>query len=79
METGDPVAVLRIGDALMLIPEQNRFRSLCESIGSVLERHELHAEDLLETLPAARQRVFLRRYPDLANREPAVTRRSKRR
>ena len=32
LATGAPVAVLRIGEGLMLIPEQNRFRILCESI-----------------------------------------------
>ena len=34
LATGAPVAVLRIGEGLMLIPEQNRFRILCESIAS---------------------------------------------
>jgi AbrB family looped-hinge helix DNA binding protein len=79
LDTGAPVAVLRIGDGLMLIPEQNRFRVLCESIASVLERRQLTPEDLLSTLPEARQRVFARRYPELAEPQPGKTRRSKRR
>jgi AbrB family looped-hinge helix DNA binding protein len=66
LATGAPVAVLRIGEGLMLIPEQNRFRILCESIASVLEHRQLSPADLLETLPEARQRVFVRRYPELA-------------
>jgi AbrB family looped-hinge helix DNA binding protein len=41
LNTGDPVAVLRIGEGLMLIPEQNRFRLLCDSIASVLEHRRL--------------------------------------
>src|SRR5713226_8320 len=69
LETGAPVAVLRIGEGLMLIPEQNRFRILCESIASVLERRQLTPADLLNTLPAARRRVFSRRYPELAEPE----------
>lgn len=77
LDTGAPVAVLRIGEGLILIPEQNRFRILCESIGSVLQRRQLAAADLLDTLPAARRRVFLRRYPKLAGPEPGGTRRSK--
>src|ERR1700680_1513443 len=68
-----PVAVLRIGEGLMLIPEQNRFRSLCESIASVLERRQIAPADLLDTLPAARRRVFSRRYPKLAGPEPGGT------
>ena len=69
MDTGAPVAVLRIGEGLMLIPEQNRFRILCESIASVLEHRRISPADLLETLPEARQRVFARHYPELAKRE----------
>ncbi|MGA2431799.1 MAG: AbrB/MazE/SpoVT family DNA-binding domain-containing protein [Candidatus Acidiferrum sp.] len=69
LDTGAPVAVLRIGEGLMLIPEQNRFRILCDSIASVLARRQLSPADLLETLPEARQRVFARRYPELATRE----------
>src|SRR5437667_8985359 len=77
LDTGAPVAVLRIGEGLMLIPEQNRFRILCDSIASVLEHRQLSPADLLDTLPEARQRVFVRRYPELARRERA-TRRGKR-
>jgi len=65
-DAGSPVAVLRVGEALMLIPEQNRFRALCESITSVFERRQITPADLLETLPEARERVFARRYPELA-------------
>ena len=79
LETGAPVAVLRIGEGLMLIPEQYRFLSLCESIASVFEQRKLAAADVLDTLPAARQRVFARHYPELAGPEPSGTRRSKKR
>ena len=41
LETGAPVAVLRIGEALILVPEQNRFRLLCESIASVFEHRQI--------------------------------------
>jgi AbrB family looped-hinge helix DNA binding protein len=77
LDAGAPVAVLRIGEGLMLIPEQNRFRILCDSIASVLQRRQLAPEDLLDTLPAARRRVFSRRYPELAEPEPVRTRRGK--
>src|SRR5258708_33720740 len=77
LKTGAPVAVLRIGEGLMLIPEQNRFRLLCDSIASVLDHQRLSPEDLLDTLPEARQRVFVRQYPELAGRG-GRTRRGKR-
>ena len=77
LDTGAPVAVLRIGEGLILIPEQNRFRILCDSIASVLERRQISPTDLLETLPEARQRVFGRHYPEVAKRERG-TRRAKR-
>jgi len=77
LDTGAPVAVLRIGEGLILIPEHNRFRILCESIASVLDRRQLTPADLLDTLPAARRRVFLRHYPQLTEPEPSKPRRSK--
>ena len=77
LDTGAPVAVLRIGEGLILIPEQKRFRILCESIASVLDRRQLEPSDLLDTLPAARRRVFLRRYPELASPLRGGTKRSK--
>ena len=78
LDAGAPVAVLRVGEALMLIPEQNRFRLLCESITSVFERRQLTPADLLDTLPEARERIFARRYPELAGQaRHAKRRRSK--
>ena len=79
LNTGDPVAVLRIGEGLMLIPEQSRFEVLCQSIASVWERQGFEADDLLKTLPAARQRVFARRYPELTRHDGGGIRRRKRR
>jgi AbrB family looped-hinge helix DNA binding protein len=62
LESGAPVAVLRIGEGLILIPEQNRFRLLCEAIASVFEQRQITSTNLLETLPKARERVYARRY-----------------
>ena len=79
LDAGAPVAVLRLGEALVLIPEQNRFRILCESITSAFERRQLSATDLLDTLPEARKRVFARRYPELGDQARRQAGRSKRR
>ena len=77
LDAGASVAVLRVGEGLMLIPRQNQFQILCESIASVFERRQLTPTDLLDSLPEARRRVFARRYPELAVKEPGETRRSK--
>ena len=80
LDTGAPVAVLRVGEALILVPEQNRLRVICESITAMLQRHQVTPTDLLDTLAEARQRVFARRYPELAGQaRSSVQRRSKRR
>jgi len=60
--TGAPFAVLRLGDGLILLPEQQRFEHLCQKVSTSLTAAGLTAEDLLATLPAARDRVFARRY-----------------
>jgi AbrB family looped-hinge helix DNA binding protein len=60
--TGAPFAVLRLGDGLILLPEQQRFEHLCEQVGSALTRAGLTPETVLATLPEARKRVFARHY-----------------
>jgi len=58
--TGAPFAVLRLGDGLILLPEQRRFEHLCQKVSSTLTG--LTTEDLLATLPEARNRVYARHY-----------------
>jgi len=60
--TGAPFAVLRLGDGLILLPEQQRFEQLCEQVSSRLTNAGLTSNDLLATLPEARDRVYPRRY-----------------
>ncbi len=59
---GAPVAVLRLGDGLILLPEQRRFERLCERVRSRLTAAGLTSEDILATLPEARTRVYEGRY-----------------
>ncbi len=60
--TGAPFAVLRLGDGLVLLPEQQRFERLCEQVGSALAGAGLTLETVLATLPEARKHVFARHY-----------------
>lgn len=60
--TGAPFAVLRLGDGLLLLPEQQRFQHLCDHVSQALAGAGLTPEAVLATLPEARNRVFERRY-----------------
>lgn len=59
---GAPFAVLRFGNGLFLVPQQDRFERLCAQIGSALTASGVTPKAVLATLPEARQRVFERRY-----------------
>ena len=60
--TGAPFAVLRLGDGLVLLPEQQRFEHLCAQVGLALAGAGLTPQAILATLPEARKRVFARHY-----------------
>jgi AbrB family looped-hinge helix DNA binding protein len=69
LAAGAPFAVLRMGDGLILIPEQRRFEQLCRRITSAFSRAGAETNTLLAELPEARKRVFQRRYGGLASRK----------
>jgi AbrB family looped-hinge helix DNA binding protein len=60
--TGAPFAVLRLGDGLILLPEQQRFEHLCQKVSSSLAASGLTPQEVLVTLPEARDRVYARHY-----------------
>ena len=62
LENGAPVAVLRLGDWLILLPEQKRFERLCQKISERFARAGVKPEDVLATLPEVRDRLFAERY-----------------
>jgi len=71
---GAPFAVLRFGDGLILLPEQQRFDRLCDQVSAALTGAGVKPKDLLATLPAARQRVFARRYGSAPAARPRSSR-----
>ena len=77
LDTGAPITVLQVGSGLLLIPEDGRFRALCDQVAATFARHGKQAQELLETLPDARVRVFARHYPQLADRGHARPRRKR--
>ena len=75
---GAPFAVLRLGDGLILLPEQRRFEQLCQRVSSSLTAAGLTPEDILATLPKARDRVYARRYGKTSAVARKVARRRRR-
>ena len=75
LEVGAPISVLQLGSGLLLIPEDTRFRTLCDRIATTFARHGVEADELLGILPDARQRVVARHYPQLVERERTRPRR----
>ncbi len=69
LEAGAPITVLQLGMGLLLIPEHVRFRQLCDRVAQTFARHGIEAQDLLATLPEARERVVARHYPELLSPE----------
>jgi AbrB family looped-hinge helix DNA binding protein len=72
---GSPFAVLRLGDCLILLPEQRRFEHLCQRVSSSLSLVGVKPKELLATLSEARDRVYARRY----GKKPADSVRERRR
>jgi len=78
LETGAPLTVLRIGDGLILVPEQKRFEQLCDSIAARLENAGVTEATLQATLPEVREQLMRRRYPKLFTPEkPRTTKKRK--
>ena len=65
LDTGAPMTMLRIGDGLLLVPEQKRFEQLCESFSSRLENAGITEVALQSTLPEVREELTRKRYPGL--------------
>ncbi len=75
---GAPFAVLRLGNGLILMPQQDHFERLCKRIGSALASVGPTPKSVLATLPEARERIYERRYRSPA-RKPVAALRSARR
>jgi hypothetical protein len=63
--------MLQLGSGFLLIPEDTRFRALCDRVETTFARHGVEADALLGTLSEARERVIARHYPQLVERERA--------
>lgn len=66
LTAGSPIAILRFGNGLLILPEVQRFEKLCDSMQQTLADEGLTSMDLLEDLPETRREIFRRMYPELA-------------
>jgi len=69
LNAGSPIAVLKIGNGLLLLPEMEKFNALCSSIESVLLKNDLTADDFLETLDETRNELFEEIYPKASRKK----------
>lgn len=65
LETGAPMTILRVGEGLILLPEQKRFEQLCGAIAARLENAGISDAALQSTLPEVREQLMRRKYPQL--------------
>ena|SRR5450432_1279757 len=77
LEAGAPVSVLRLGDGLLLIPEQKRFEQLCDSIASRLTSAGVSEAALQATLPDVREQLARERYPELFTESGTTTKKTR--
>lgn len=64
LNAGSPIAMLKIGNGLLLLPEMEKFNALCNSIEKVLLKNILKADDFLDTLEETRSELFKEIYPN---------------
>ena len=79
LKNGAPLVVLRMGDGLILLPEQRRFELLCERIAATLSSAGATPEAVLASLPEMRQRNYERHYGKSGSATPIARRRVKKR
>jgi bifunctional DNA-binding transcriptional regulator/antitoxin component of YhaV-PrlF toxin-antitoxin module len=77
LDAGAPMTVLRIGEGLLLIPEQKRFEQICDSIATRLENAGITEAALQATLPEVRERLMRERYPELFTRGRKTARKTR--
>ena len=65
---GSPIAALRLGNGLLLLPEMEKFNALCSSIEKSLLKNDLTGDDFLDTLEDTRNELFEEIYPNAAKK-----------
>jgi AbrB family looped-hinge helix DNA binding protein len=62
LKPGAPVAILRMGNGLLLLPEQEHFERLCERVSAALLSAGVTVESAVESLPEIRKQIYEEHY-----------------
>jgi AbrB family looped-hinge helix DNA binding protein len=68
LDAGSPIAALRLGNGLLLLPEMEKFNALCSSIEKSLLKNDLTGDDFLDTLGDTRNELFEEIYPNIGKK-----------
>jgi AbrB family looped-hinge helix DNA binding protein len=63
---GAPVFLVRVGQSLLVVPEDAEFEGVCDRLADFFQRLGAQPEDIMAELAHIRQEEFARRFPDLA-------------
>jgi AbrB family looped-hinge helix DNA binding protein len=72
LESGSPIAIVRVGTGLMLFAEHDRFKELCDRISDLITERGLPEHDLLVGLPsviANQERILSNQERIISNQE----------
>lgn len=69
LKAGSDLAALKLGNALLLLPQMEKYNALSNSIERVLTKNDLTAGDFLDTLDETREELFAEIYPKAAAEE----------
>lgn len=72
LKPGAPVAILRVGNGLILVPEQERFERLCARVSEALSAAGVTVESALESLPEIRRQIYENRYGNMGKGKKSV-------
>ncbi len=72
LDEGATMAYVKVGEAIMLIPQDKHLADLMEAATQTLERAGISVQDMLDDLPEARAAVVEEHYgKDFLNKEKA--------
>jgi len=72
LDEGSTMAYVKVGEAIMLIPQDKHLADLMEAATQTLERAGISVQDMLDDLPEARAAVVEEHYgKDFLNKEKA--------
>lgn len=72
LKPGAPVAILRMGNGLILIPEEERFERLCAKVSDALTSAGVTVESALESLPEIRKQIYEERYGRIGKERKSI-------